>query len=636
MTRLKQVKCPNCRTILRFKPTASEVVAITCIQCGNLFEVQVAARLPVESQPIKAMPVAVLPIAAQPVDPNQESSAAIPVLPVKQVHLNQASSVSGVSQAGGRPAAQAAQQSVQPDKNSNKGNSNLATELGSLASPRQTPVVVPVKNNRRAGNSHSRPTVPRLETRSSLMMPLMIVLGLAMVVLFGGFAFMASIPSGRSYLKSINPLLNSPERVASKLNRYIEQYVAIIDKVQAEQDYSQAVEELGALEDRISELAFSAAELDAVDDARHETLMASIEVGNKLQFASLDTSRWLEAEGDAALSKGIADATNAMNVVQDLVMRVMKEPSKPESKTDQVCLEGLLLERKILRCIASAKGSEEVGPMLDSLQVLIDRFNELAENQKKSGERVGFIPRDYEGLETGGQNARDWFLTYIQEKYTVPEAFLPTVDDLKYVESRFDGALFKSEIEMLSTTSRERVEAAMKSDVAYRVPEAQDKSLANLEPPASSNVASSAKNSMAPRESVGTQMPASQNNAVAATRQQPSELSNQQDEAREDIHPRSEERSSPRESPARNQNLLSGPNSLTIKVFGGNSINAEELSQRMKRKVGSSRSAVITEGDAIILNFSYSGDLADVAQHIDFGKIDLSDSQSRTIFVDAN
>lgn len=82
--------------------------------------------------------------------------------------------------------------------------------------------------------------------------------------------------------------------------------------------------------------------------------------------------------------------------------------------------------------------------------------------------------------------------------------------------------------------------------------------------------------------------------------------------------------------------LLTGRNSLTVRIINGNNLDGPQLLKRMSTKLGGKQSKWLDDNGELVLNFEYSGSLQNASKAVDFGKVELSDSQSRTLFVAAD
>lgn len=621
MSNLKQVHCPSCNALLRFRAPSSDLVAMNCPTCQYLFEVKIGSSgsASSESSPPFSRPAKPTSSSGASAKTGSGSLGATSSQPLAAKPALPSSAPTVV--------AQPISENVGSDEELNL-DFDFSDDLSSLP-PAPTAIAPKTK-------------VP-VQTKNAWMMPLGIVGGLVLVILVGSLAFLASFRDGQSFLASRNPFSSSPERVSNRLNAHILEYAAIIQNLSQGGDRSEAAQQLDALENEIAGLVFTIAQYDTVDSIRHQALVDIVNQGNQQQLDAMRLARQLERDRSAQdpLDASVQNVNHAVNAAQEIVTRVLKKPTEPDTDSERICYDGILLERDLLRCLANARRQDDLPQVLEQLHTLIDRFNNLAQQQAQSGVRVGFVPNDYQGMESAGESVRRWLVERIHRKLSPDRAFELALEDLDYVERRFDSALSLQDIASLANTSKERVQSKLGG------------SLASAKPPPATTVAANDSTTSTPPSTPGQD----ENNPFsggrpAATAPQ-DQLASNPPAASERVHnsephgtslavqpttPDSSATAPSASLPASRlpSNLLTGPNSLTIRIEPASGLDGNLLGNQLASKLGASRRAVHTVGPNLMLNFRYSGDLTDVAPLIDFGKIDLTDSQSRTIYVDGS
>lgn len=682
MSGLVEVRCTACKTPLKFRRKSTATVALTCPKCSHLFEVQV--RQPVlEVAPIKAVEV-VQPIPSKPVTATPKASM-----------TSQASIVDNLT----------------------------ANELPAPTLPGR-PVVRP----------KTRTARKRTKSDSGITPFAAIFAGLAGVAFLLLLVIVFATDFGQSMIAGLTSNTSTPEGIARKRNALIGDCLDAVRSVEEDTERQQAANALISKRESFGELVYSSVSVDSIDDTRRRTIQQELQKGDTLLAESnLDLDRLVAGREDALASEiqHFRDTSEAIKLLLTEVALVLREPTERE---EQICYDGIVLEKKVLQQLASIRTSAEVEPSLREIQALIDEFNQLAETQYQSGYRVSFPPRDYDRVEVAIETARRWLIEDIEQNIQPEREFEITMKDFDYVQNRFDNALFKSSIVMLDSTSRQRVQNEIattatpdsdqyassqsygqsrpsSSDLAANYDERPnsdhdltDSSFDQFGDPGyadpynsdsfasdpygapdygtgrpydNSDVADelisqspNASNPFDPDNTlpgsgapggIGRNVPGAATNSPRGSA--PGGRNASGDRGRTFGSPgfgsntdspgdsMEDSLSSPsgsgrfgngslgRQTPGAgsksNIRLLTGRSSLTVRIFNGNNLNGDQLLKRMGTKIGAKQPRWLHDQGELVLNFEYSGSLQDASKAVDFGSVDLSDSQSRTLFVTA-
>lgn len=635
MSVLKEVRCTSCQKPLRFRPPASSAVALTCPACGNCFEVRL-------QQPV----VEVVPI----VEPIEAKGAKI----VQATVANPSGARPSVANpSGARPAG--------VDQAARK---NIAENLDSRDLPAPLPPVRPVVRPQTIAR-------PRKYTQNNSRLPSAVVFAaLAGVSLVLGILLLFVTDTGQSILAGISSTSSTAEGIARQRNAIIDDCILAAEGVENEEDRAEATKELERYKTRLAQLVFSAAAIGDLDDARREIVRKELLKGklkladHEMEFSRLESGR---TSFDPLVSQ-IQKLKFSANTIETILVDVSRAIREPNGPAEQICYDGIRVEKRALKSLASIESAADVDRAVSELQSLIDDFNRLAENQYENGERVSYPPRDYDTIEVAMETSRRWFVDHIQEELNPPASFELTVKDFDYVQNRFDNALFKSRIVKLSSNSRQRIEEQLSggSTLSSGAPEydaspdSTDSSVAGggfVPAPGREDLTGSYYDRFAdnnadyadgfgedPDDNQGfgsdpysDEFGSEPTNAQGGAFSAPPSRPGQSRPGQSRITPPRNSRPSGRETPSAGNggtaNFLTGNRSLTIRIVGGEKMDGQALCRKMASKLGTRQSFHAVDAGDLLLNFEYKGSLQDASRKVDFGVVELSDSQSRTLFV---
>ena len=607
MSQLVEVRCTACSTPLKFRPNKASKVALNCPKCNHLFEVQV----------------------------RQATHSVQPAMPANVTRHRQKES--GLESTARR---------------------NIAENLSDAHLPPPTapvrPIVRPATNSIAGYRKHNT-SFPGKAT---------VLLGIAGSVLLIGLVLILATGAGHSVLESLTANTSTPEGICRKRNAIIEDCLNTLSTVQSETDREAAAEALSRYCENMGNLVYKSARVESIDKVRRQTILRELQPGEtRLADARTNLDRLSAAKSDR-LTNEIKDFRAATETVKLLLVEVALELRQPTEVEEQICYDGLILEKRILSSLAAVRTAGDVEMATREIQSLTDDFNLLAQNQFKSGYRVSFPPRDYDRIEVAVESARRWMINNITSLFEIDPEFELTLDDFEYIQNRFDNALFKSPIVDLVTTSRQRVE----SELAQQNLSTQNDDLVQSnESPSSADMVvneqpedredlTGAYYDRFQSESLEGPYGSETDSSVNLENRSPQ---GNKDFSGELIDPNGDSGLSQRSAtdrpanneagangqsakmgnsgqPSKSQNLLSGPSSLTVRILNGESLDGDLLRRQMAAKIGARQSQWINESGEIVLNFEYSGSLQNASKTVDFGVIELSDSQSRTLFVNAD
>ncbi len=496
--------------------------------------------------------------------------------------------------------------------------------------------------------------------------PLAAIVGVMTTVLVGVVIYMSSFQGGRSLLASLNPMSSSPERAATRLNQLLAEYEDVIEQVKTQPGRAPAAEQLDQIEGQLAQLVRKAALMDEVAKIRHREIVKLVDLGNHRQLAAARVKRRLEAgyPNTDALSQAMQRVNLAADAAQDVLLRMLVHPSMPNT-SEVSCYRGLLLERGLVRSLATVEDTEDVPRLIDELQRLIDEYNQLAEKHAARRRRVELVPSDYEGIELAGENVRAWLIQDVRRRLAPGENYDQTLEDLEFVENRFNQALDAESLNPIGLTSAQRVrrrvsEQLVKGEATKlaQTPatgEAQgdvydplagfassrqaasqgagDSASAKLASDGQTIQQRSGVNDLFGDESMD-QKSSSPNSLVV---QQDSKTGSQGVKAplsAGDNGEKDDVGQSTVDDPGELPELLTGPSSLTVIVINWDKLDRDKLVKQMARVLSSNRYSVSVRDENLVFNFLFSGKMPEAESAIDFGTIDLVDRQSRTIFVD--
>lgn len=486
---------------------------------------------------------------------------------------------------------------------------------------------------------------------------------------------------------------STPANVIGGHNKLAAEYQSVLDSVDDDDGRKWATDQLATVNKEIDELVISAARLDGVllSDLPKEKLTdlrsAKYELTNSVKATELRRGRPLHDPLVAEMEK----AEQRFAALQAAIESCLKQPPAAVGSTATVLADGIAVEEKVTRALAVSSASE-LPSAIAEIQARIDEFNQLAEQQSQSGPVVSSMRRDWGTRETNLELLRSYLVDRIKDELRPEQVFFMTLKDFEFVEDRFDQSLFKYELETLTSNSSSRVDAALQGESvhqkdsiasAYAASKKQELltvgAVARLDIPESanrsrSNVASSTnrssssenasdrsvtRNSSAndryaasslsepyPTESTSSGFGASDSTAKVSSRQPSNSRSTNSVPRGADLF-KDQDDTSISSSGAANgyagaddslptrlkPAALSGATSLTIRIFNAGDLDGNSVRSRIASAIRASTSYVAEDNGGLVLSFTYRGSLADVAEHIREGTIELSDSQSRTIFV---
>ncbi|MFN3192721.1 MAG: hypothetical protein ACE361_19570 [Aureliella sp.] len=635
MSTLKKATCPSCQAVLSFTPSKNASFALNCPTCGNLFEVRaedLGSNSPVpEDKPV----VLAQPVLAKPVD------RAIPVKPV-----------------------------AEPDPEDDPFH-EIPKPILPGARPSYPAIERPVS---RPAAAVRRPATPKRHQKTNNLM----LLGTLPVLLV--FAVAATLGY---YL--LNPPPLGAEKIVVDSHDAVLEFLEVTENIASAQDRKWAAGRIETLNKRLEDTVFHAISLD---DERDEMLSKATD---RLDEYSV---QWREVDQRSAEFKlghpshdllviAVSNTTAHLEVIRAITSSVLRRDPKPNEQTAKIVNRGIQLEEQFVRRLGAVRSTADVAESIDALQEIIDEYNSAAEEQASFGEKIGAIPNEMVAIESDLTIAKEYFVTRTERVLRPAPDFKLTIRDFDRIEERFDQALFKFPIDPLSSTSRQRV--------AGLEPEA--KGVDSV----SSALAARRKNSSlapsAPQESLGSNMDSDQSSSYGVedgivgqaptTTQRDPFMPSPEDEFngrdpfadRRPMNPetfdsrpptgiekniagpdlRGTDRNSGRGSAVQSIDRfagrdrsadryssspvnmkaapMSGPNSLTVRIFDAEGINVVDVRRRLTRMLSSPTSLSDDAGDHVILSFRFSGDVFECAKYINFGEIELSDNQSRTIFV---
>ncbi|MEM8734582.1 MAG: hypothetical protein AAGG44_10195 [Planctomycetota bacterium] len=634
MSTLKKATCPSCQAVLSFTPSKNASFALSCPTCGNLFEVNAEdLESPVPAVEQKPMIVAQA-VQAQPLE------QAIPVSPITP---------------------------SEPDPEDDPFH-----EIPKPILPGARPSYHATEKPKRGPVGPRKPVAKKHQKSNNLLL-----LGTLPVLLV--FAVAGTLGY---YL--LNPPPAGAERIVVDSQAAVIEFLDVTENIESAKDRKWAAGRIESLNKQLEETVFEAITLD---DERDSKL---VKATDRLEEYSV---QWREVEQRSAefklghpshelLVMAVSNTTAHLEAIRAITKSVLQKDPKPEDMTAKIVNRGIQVEERFVRRLGAIKSTSDVAASIDALQEIIDEYNALAEEQSSYGEKIGAIPNEMVAIESDLGAVKDYFVSRTERVLRPEPDFKLTVRDFDHVEERFDQSLFKFPIPVLSSTSRQRVAGL-------------EPQLEGVDSVASARAASRKSGGVAsrPSESLVARNDDNQNSTPYGyendgngqepmTRQPDPFLATPEDEfnGREPFAdrrpntggfdsrpptgmendivepgPRGIDRNTGRESNVpsidsfagrdsadRSYNSapvnmkaapMSGPNSLTVRIFDAQNVNVIDVRRRLTRMLSSPTSLSDDAGDHVILSFRFSGDVFECAKYINFGEIELSDNQSRTIFV---
>lgn len=664
---LKQANCPSCQTTLRFKPTQSTLLAITCPTCGTDFQIRNNDASPGVSGQDTSSASGPAIVKATLLDESPDPPES------REIVSNQPKVAKAVL---AQPVNQVADQTTEPVNPIEENLPQFAQlDHQTVASANSAGPITQRKLPKRKSANYEIPWKAIIGIAGTFA-GLGLLVGLAYMILSGsgGQGMLASF-GGSSLTSTIDGY-----------NACADDYRQTLESVEDDSGRGWAASEVDAINARLERLIVQVLDLEETpasemptDKLRQLTIKAAtvdgLEASNQLTMGRASHE---------SLVASITKTEESFSALREAIENLAQEDLAPSLPFEKVLYEGIEIEEELVRELA-IRDSSGLQTAISKVQELSDRLNRLAEQQSNSGPQVLAIPASLAMREKSGQKLRKYLVNRISSDMSPDQDFHMTMKDFEYVENRFDQALFKYKLAALTTNSSQRVDGLLRGEqglekdpVASAYASSKKDQLlrgitSSASPPPSSvasnsydNVSSSYGSSNTgnvpsePYPDVSTPSYdsnfSSTDSSVAGSDSfdagsSPRPTFGDQDSSSPfaDSSPTGSSSSSASVSspggssqsytyadnlPARlKPSSLQGANSLTVRIFNASGLDKNTIRRRIASGINASTSYANDDNDGIVLSFSYSGPLAPVARFIQEGEIELSDSQSRTIFV---
>ncbi len=428
------------------------------------------------------------------------------------------------------------------------------------------------------------------------------------------------------------------------------EYASVLRNAQNSGDQQKAADNLQSLATKLDTLLYQSLRCDIVDDeAQLQPVKDKLADGATLRSEIIDLSRNIQEKNPAGHPLRLADqrVRNTVHAIEQHLTYSLLELSSSSRTAEQICASSIAIKRRIVAEMRAISANSDMSKAANRLQGLADELNKLAEEQAASGRRISVMAFEHEGANRATDETRAWLANHITENLSPNAELRYTLDEVQSVVRRMDMA-FRSSIAKLDTLAGQRV--AERLNAGGNSTAAESLLAQNQASPASTPPKKSV-GSMLPkytRPAIPTAAPAASQPAADVAVARPnspencpsSQVNSVANGRNTHLSPSLDSQMSSSDSPAYDNHnhppgRYSGPTALQVKIVNVGSLAVSEETSRFGQRIGAHQSDSTTNGQHATMSFLYSGSLHSAARAVNFGEVEICDTQSRTLFVRA-